>query len=1039
MGFWNELFDAVKEGGAMSRDARIGLPGAQQVRDLYQSENEDDKKLAKELTKDYAIADVVGAVLPLALEASGAAPAVMGAVANPANLAKTGFNYLGKFFTPSEWLKGIGYYSPKVASWVANNPTAVSLIDAGVQSAFMADATNRVYNKAKNGELGSEPISDAMDISMLAGPLIQPAIKLRNLKAADITNSIKSLPRDVKNLYKYVNKQFTAPKRIQRYIKNQNEFVNELLDAYNIENNKRLDIGKQIQQLINSPENKLLLEKFKRARMRSNSFNYYTQELAPHVKRRSRNSFLFNAKPHVHGNIDLTKLSEENIHKLIAKRLNLPLDRVQRELPVIKNNAGEWEVIFNNNLPAENGVNTTYKIQDFLDSSHVVEGKIVFAPNQSQSKLNLHNQQYASSGDNTYFLSELQEFNPEYRKLLAKNIQTVKDRMPGFKPFGSASGVVEAGFPHGTHDIDGYMLAKDFEAWRKYNPNIKVSQKSPDTYAVELFPEAGEQGIIDVNILQADKNGYVIGDRALQLARQLFPQKYTSWARQLRKNPAAKLQITPEELLETYHPGAKTVADNFEINAALASKEKQLSRPLIYLSEGDPDVVAEGLRIFGQSHGTTAPFPVTAEELTNPAINIEILKVLKIPVSQQVVNNPKKMKNLLDYWYYQNTVHGRGVSGIKESELEDALLGLWRERLNTGGNAAGAGKNTVLFSDSGYGFGGDIKTSGYGYFQVNPEINTQQSILDRIAEVKKKTGQFDFQFSEQDKDAINNIAKRILGNEIFFDTPNDLVTAIPATDKGQELLTALNKELGIVSLGSNSYGSTYSSLTDALNPNTPVMWNIGNKQVDSSPMHINTRVNNLVNSISQGDTKNNLSHLLSRLPFTHSGHMNSLRMTQDQPLRYTDMLDPEKLIINKTRRQNPDLFNAEKKANEVADKAYARYRHQWNKDHTDWHNAYFDAINKRNKYIVTPATYGIIAGVGSGLTYGGYKGIMNLSDYIHKKQVEKVAEKYKNVDDSELLEMSGKSIYSRSESRDIRTELQRRGYSFDLNTKTWRK
>ena len=54
---WQKIFDAIAEGGRMSRDARIGAIGAEPVRQLY---HEGKTEEAQELAKQYAKANIAG-------------------------------------------------------------------------------------------------------------------------------------------------------------------------------------------------------------------------------------------------------------------------------------------------------------------------------------------------------------------------------------------------------------------------------------------------------------------------------------------------------------------------------------------------------------------------------------------------------------------------------------------------------------------------------------------------------------------------------------------------------------------------------------------------------------------------------------------------------------------------------------------------------------------------------------------------------------------------------------------------------------------
>jgi hypothetical protein len=63
------------------------------------------------------------------------------------------------------------------------------------------------------------------------------------------------------------------------------------------------------------------------------------------------------------------------------------------------------------------------------------------------------------------------------------------------------------------------MSIADFNAWKAQHPELQGTFTSPDTYKIRLFPQAGEAGDIDINILRSDDNGFVIGDRATEIAR----------------------------------------------------------------------------------------------------------------------------------------------------------------------------------------------------------------------------------------------------------------------------------------------------------------------------------------------------------------------------------------------------------------------------------------------------------------------------------------------------------------------------------------
>ena len=54
---WDKLWEAIQKYGGSARDARIGAVGADQIRDLYKSDKQEDKELAKELNDRYLLLD----------------------------------------------------------------------------------------------------------------------------------------------------------------------------------------------------------------------------------------------------------------------------------------------------------------------------------------------------------------------------------------------------------------------------------------------------------------------------------------------------------------------------------------------------------------------------------------------------------------------------------------------------------------------------------------------------------------------------------------------------------------------------------------------------------------------------------------------------------------------------------------------------------------------------------------------------------------------------------------------------------------------
>lgn len=101
----------------------------------------------------------LGTLAPMAAEAGVGTAATNG--------LKTGLDWMGRFYTPSKWVEGAASYIPKVGNALNFTKT---FVDPAVQSGFLASATTRLGQKAYNGTLGKELVSDALDASMLVGP-----------------------------------------------------------------------------------------------------------------------------------------------------------------------------------------------------------------------------------------------------------------------------------------------------------------------------------------------------------------------------------------------------------------------------------------------------------------------------------------------------------------------------------------------------------------------------------------------------------------------------------------------------------------------------------------------------------------------------------------------------------------------------------------------------------------------------------------------------------------------------------------------------
>ena len=598
--------------------------------------------------------------------------------------------------------------------------------------------------------------------------------------------------------------------------------------------------------------------------------NYKDLEILPDGSY-SRVAFTGTSSPHGPISIDFSKLSQDDIIKLMASRTKgrTGLFREVEEsyireglesgaIKLFKNENGEWifqkgeiTIPVNQLYNPEGFVSTSYAIPDYTDpSAPLLQGQIRFEgdnmaePIKYVPELNLSTGATSSApvlpeltGDPNY----LAFFDQAYPERLARNIHYIEERLPGFVPFGSSVGVAEARFPHATGDIDGYMLESALQQWIKENPTIQGTWINPDTYTIHMFPEFGKAGDIDVNIIQADKKGMATGKRAVELARQFFPQQYKDYTLARLSDPKAQLNVQATALMEAVSNNkvAKAIADSFEINPMMQNKSKHAGRIFVYMSSADPDKVAEGINLIRKAYSAPSGFPIRSlADLSDPEVNRQILKMLNMPVSTtEVIHDPRKMKNILDYWYLQATVRGRGVDAQSKEVALSALFDEWNSAVNKGGNAKGAGRNAAVFGNTQYG-------NIYGFWQIprHPAIDFDVPILDRIRAVQKLGGLPEYRFTPEEVSKIVDIAAQhgITLNPTQITNSASILDWLPrSSDASQKVLTRLWDEMGIGSLVRREpvgYGS-YASMTGATSPDLPYTVISQNEGVNPIDLH----------------------------------------------------------------------------------------------------------------------------------------------------------------------------------------------------------
>lgn len=340
----------------------------------------------------------------------------------------------------------------------------------------------------------------------------------------------------------------------------------------------------------------------------------------------------------------------------------------------------------------------------------------------------------------------------EYTDILRGNIDYVQNTLfpgSGVKVFGSSAGVTDARFPHATHDVDFYITQNELN---KLLERGILSESDNETYTYRLNPrEFGEQGNIDLNVIEQTPEGMAKGIRAEELYRQYFPDEYFNAlrefkARQNNGEPHISLEInkTPEELLEAINPSSKTIMDSFDIDFTAPGKGKHSLRSWAHLVYSDPQQVSEGLHQYAQSMlgSRVQLFPISVEQLGNKELNLQALEKLGIKLKdfelERIASDPQRMKNVLDAWYMMDNTAMRYIKGTwpgttghsAENFVRSATI--WDPKYNEG-NARGAGLNTTIGGDSQH--SGDLKAF------ISPRTEYKSTnLLDLIDEINNNFG-----------------------------------------------------------------------------------------------------------------------------------------------------------------------------------------------------------------------------------------------------------------------------------------------------------
>lgn len=784
--------------------------------------------------------------------------------------AKYGFKAMDFLYSPSKWLNPVT--GNKLLS-----PVLGTSADALVQSAFVTEGLKGLYDQYKNGTLSN--YGETAQNTLMTLPIVGPAVASTVSGIRYVTPYLQAMQRGIRNKYRLADKWINAPERL-RNLSQLAETLAREQEKLSTEAQRNL-LQLQQKNFIpsvnpNSSFRRLLaFDMFRRTPFYNNEASISKATSVQQVdaafrrlRKQSPEGVHFKTTIHDNGmvtqemapqNIDFSKLSKDDIIRLIARRLadqgrdiykEQKFEDFKKELSdavdFIKTNNG-WLIKDKNPITVSGGYNpnnyieTEYLIHDYNDLAKLpLQGKIKFSESSGEKAFGIFDTSTMTSRiertktEGATRGGELLDLPEEYVQRLKHNIDYVKQELPGFKPFGSSVGVTEAKFPHATHDIDGYMLESDWEKWYQANKHkYSIETKSGgSTYTINMFPELGEEGLIDVNIIRGNERGSITGSRALELARQYFPEQYS--AAVLESSRTGKsieecLNITPKEVFNAYDPSVKTIADQFEINATGPTKRKQIGRPYVYLSNADPDKVAEGLKIFAQAHGAKTFFPASLEELTDAKANLEILNKIGMKGDlEEIASNPQKMKNALDYWYLDKTIRMRGINpyqapeGLEGQDILYKGTHEWLGAGNTGGSAKGAGLNSVTLGTS-------SEYPYQTYWQLQSSKPITGTLDDKIRQINRFLGDYDYNYTLEEKELIKQIARNhnIDISLEDFNNSEDLLNTLPAqSNDSKAILQELSDIMNIQALTRDYiYGTgRYSSINGKIPDDTFMMY-----------------------------------------------------------------------------------------------------------------------------------------------------------------------------------------------------------------------
>lgn len=311
---------------------------------------------------------------------------------------------------------------------------------------------------------------------------------------------------------------------------------------------------------------------------------------------------------------------------------------------------------------------------------------------------------------------------PEYVKSLEKSRTAVETDIPGSIVFGSSVLVAKVGMPHLTGDLDVLISEGN------YNKFVKDKYTFVQDYGPakqhSIFPKAGQEGVLDFNIIHENPDGTVrpffdpnLPDKTpteIELFRQFHPDKFQEAAKKsILSGKPLEINMHIDEFMKGIDPEVKTIIDSYEAGPITkwgqfkANKNKHVLKPDVLIGYGDPEIVAKGQEAFVKSvvgSKGTLGYQFPKSELEDVEKNVDALIEMGFRGDNlmDVAQSPERMQLALNDFYINSTIYSREINPARLKELTGKLdiksilaaLTEWHPDA-AGGSMNGYGLNTV--------------------------------------------------------------------------------------------------------------------------------------------------------------------------------------------------------------------------------------------------------------------------------------------------------------------------------------------------------